>query len=166
MLASFHHTTSGTGHVRGCLVWDARVEERVAALRLGGSTISGVAPSFSGHRATEPCVIHGDAFKVVLAVADSATVFETRTWQPLYSVRLAAGSGQFRHGCGERGGGARGYDWATAAHARGSRLAVATASGGLRFLEAEGLRPPGCDDALALEGFERSPVSHLLRLRG
>ena len=30
VLASFHHTTMGTGHVQGCLVWDARAEERVA----------------------------------------------------------------------------------------------------------------------------------------
>lgn len=41
VLASFRHTAAGTGHVQGCLVWDARAEEHVAVLRLGGALTGG-----------------------------------------------------------------------------------------------------------------------------
>lgn len=152
VLASFHHNTMGTGHVQGCLVWDIRAEERVAALRLGG-TISGT-PGASGHRATEPCVIHSDSNKVVLAVADRATVFETRMWRPMYSIALVGGKGTVNR-LQHQG---RVQEWATAVHAHGSRLAVATASGRVSILEAEGLQKrEGVD-------IERAPVSHQLRL--
>lgn len=108
-------------------------------------------------------MIHADAYKVVLAVADRATVFETRTWQPVYSVSLAGGS--------SRHSGHTHHERATAVHAYGSRLAVATTSGGVRMLEAEGLHPPGggaggWGDEAALAGLERSPATHLLRLWG
>ena len=127
----------------------------------------------SGHRTTEPCVIHADAHKVILAVSDRATVFETRMWQPIYSVQLAGGGGGGGGGDDatvniheDGGAGGRCHDRATAIHACGSRLAVSTAFGHLRMLEAEGLRPPGHDEILARAGYERTPVSHLIRLWG
>jgi hypothetical protein len=80
--ASFDHALEGTGHARGCLAFDARVDgARVATLDVRGAGGGLRGGSWSSRRAS-PCALHADASKVVCVADGHFVAFETRTWTP------------------------------------------------------------------------------------
>ena len=80
--ASFDHALEGTGHARGCLAFDARVDgARVATLDVRGAGGGPRGGSWSSRRAS-PCALHADASKVVCVADGHFVAFETRTWTP------------------------------------------------------------------------------------
>ena len=85
VLASYRHETGlrGTGHARGCLVFDARTGNREATLAAGAGTGGGWGAS--------PCALHADDRKVVCVGGDVAAVFDTRTWTATSEIRMGWG---------------------------------------------------------------------------
>ena len=87
VLASYRHETGlrGTGHARGCLVFDARTGNREATIAAGAGTGGGWGAS--------PCALHADANKVVLGSPDGfAHVVDPRTWTETACFDVAGGS--------------------------------------------------------------------------
>lgn len=115
VLASYRHETRlrGTGHARGCLVFDARTGNREATLAAGAGVGGGWGES--------PCALHADDRKVVCLGGDVATVFDTRMWTATSVIRMGWGESTR----------------ATAAAARGARFAAAGERGETRAFEAD-----------------------------
>ena len=115
VLASYRHETGlrGTGHARGCLVFDARTGNREATLAAGAGTGGGWGGS--------PCALHADDRKVVCVGGDVAAVFDTRTWTATSEIRMGWGESTR----------------VAAAAARGARFAAAGEGGETRAFEAD-----------------------------
>lgn len=113
--AGFDHHMLGNGHYNAIYVWDVNSAERVALLHPGDTGLKahrggrGVCcrRQSSNDLSRKIQSVWSDGWKVAVSAGKSVTVFETRTWRPLYELSISSPPCDDVEGAGASRGAAR-----------------------------------------------------------